>query len=114
MNHRATFNHLPKLPPNKTAKDASRFMIFRRPAIMLIFLSAFMLLNGNLQVEENIADALHIDSNGRVGIGTNQPRSALDTGTGVMSGAANDYQKAQFTMSGGGKVTWSAPGNRLK
>jgi len=88
-------------------------MIIRRPAIMLIFLSAFVLLNSNLQAEENIGDALHIDFNGRVGIGTNQPRTALDTATGVMSGAANDYQKAQFAMSGGGKVTWAGPGNRL-
>lgn len=27
--------------------------------------------------------------------------------TGVMTGTANDYQKAQFTMSGGGIVSWS-------
>jgi hypothetical protein len=33
---------------------------------------------------------------GNVGIGTLEPRSALDTGIGVMSGAANDYQKAQY------------------
>ncbi|MGK7872667.1 MAG: hypothetical protein AB4426_04940 [Xenococcaceae cyanobacterium] len=45
---------------------------------------------------------------GDVGIGTtNSPRSALDTGVGVMTGAANDYQKAQLTLSGGGTVTWT-------
>ncbi|HEU4561837.1 MAG TPA: tail fiber domain-containing protein [Longimicrobium sp.] len=49
---------------------------------------------------------------GNFGIGTTAPRSALDTGKGVMSGAANDYLKLQFTLSGGGQVTWIA--NRLK
>jgi hypothetical protein len=53
-------------------------------------------------------------SDGNVGIGTPDPRTALDTGTGVLSGAANDYVKAQFTMSGGGTVTWEGPGGRLK
>ena len=114
MNHTATVNHLQKLLPSKPAESTCRLMIFRRPVRVLIFLSACVLLNGNLQADENIGDALHINSKGRVGIGTNQPRSALDTATGVMSGAANDYQKGQFTMSGGGKVTWTAPGNRLK
>jgi hypothetical protein len=45
---------------------------------------------------------------GNVGIGMNNPRSPLDTGKGVMSGAPNDYMKAQFTLSGGGNVTWNA------
>jgi microcystin-dependent protein len=49
-----------------------------------------------------------------VGIGTATPRTALDLGKGLMSGAANDYQKAQFTLSGGGTVTWGGPGARLK
>ncbi|HEU4456461.1 MAG TPA: tail fiber domain-containing protein [Longimicrobium sp.] len=51
---------------------------------------------------------------GSVGIGTTAPRSALDTGLGVMTGAASDYLKGQFTMSGGGSVTWGGPGGRLK
>ncbi|MDQ7778189.1 MAG: hypothetical protein RDV41_00575, partial [Planctomycetota bacterium] len=52
---------------------------------------------------------------GSVGIGnTVAPRSALDTWTGTMSGAANDYEKAQFTMSGGGTVSWGVIANRLK
>ena len=114
MNHRAKLNYLPKMALDKTAKASSGSMIFSRTAIVLMFLSGFILLSSNLQAQENSTDALHIDSNGRVGIGTDQPRSALDTGTGVMSGAANDYQKAQFAMSGGGKVTWSVRGNRLK
>ncbi|MEW6491438.1 MAG: hypothetical protein AB1589_02645 [Cyanobacteriota bacterium] len=59
-------------------------------------------IKGNLSVEGNI------------GIGTPNPRSALDTGIGVMTGAANDYQKAQYTLSGGGTVTWEGPGGRLK
>jgi hypothetical protein len=114
MSLRPLVNALPKHRPGETAEPKSRHVFFRRKAIALVCLSACMFLSGNLHSEENAADALYIDSNGRVGIGTNQPRSALDTATGVMSGAANDYQKAQFVMSGGGRVTWSAPGNRLK
>jgi microcystin-dependent protein len=58
---------------------------------------------------------LFIDQGGvGIGIGTLEPRTALDTGAGVMSGAANDYQKAQFTLSGGGTVTWGGPGGYLK
>jgi hypothetical protein len=53
-----------------------------------------------------------LKADGSFGIGTAAPRSALDTFRGVMSGAANDYVKAQFTMSGGGVVTWV--GGRLK
>jgi hypothetical protein len=33
---------------------------------------------------------------------------------GTMTGAANAYQKAQFTMSGGGTITWGGVGGRLK
>jgi hypothetical protein len=51
---------------------------------------------------------------GSVGIGVATPRTALDTGKGLMSGAANDYVKAQFTVSGGGTVTWGGVNNRLK
>jgi hypothetical protein len=43
----------------------------------------------------------------RVGVGVTRPRSALDTGLGVLTGAAADYQRAQATLSGGGKVTWT-------
>lgn len=50
----------------------------------------------------------------RVGLGTNAPRSEFDTGSGVMTGAANAYQKAQAMMTGGGKVTWGGPGGVLK
>lgn len=49
----------------------------------------------------------------RVGIGTSTPRTELDLGAGIMSGAANDYQQAQFALSGGGTVTWGGPENRL-
>lgn len=51
-------------------------------------------------------------ADGSLGIGTATPRSAIDTFRGVMSGSANDYVKAQFTLSGGGVVTYTA--NRLK
>ena len=43
-----------------------------------------------------------------------EPRTALDTGLGLMSGAANDYQKAQATLSGGGWITWDGPGGYLR
>jgi hypothetical protein len=51
---------------------------------------------------------------GKVGIGTGSPRTALDMGAGVFSGAASDYLKAQLAMSGGGTVTWQGPGGRLE
>ena len=69
---------------------------------------------GNLAIYTGNVEHVRIDSAGNVGIGTNEPRSALDTGKGVMTGAANDYIKAQFTLSGGGIVTWGGPGQRLK
>ncbi len=50
----------------------------------------------------------------RVGLGTNAPRSEFDTGSGVVTGAAYAYQKAQAMMTGGGKVTWGGPGGVLK
>lgn len=43
-----------------------------------------------------------------------EPRTALDTGLGVLSGAANDYQKAQAALSGGGTITWEGPGGFLR
>ena len=54
---------------------------------------------------------------GNIGIGLGAaatPRTAIDTGKNVMSGPVNDYTKAQFTLSGGGIVTWGGPNNRLK
>ena len=43
-----------------------------------------------------------------------EPRTALDTGLGLLSGAANDYQKAQAALSGGGTITWEGPGGFLR
>lgn len=43
-----------------------------------------------------------------------EPRTALDTGQGLLSGAANDYQKAQATLSGGGTITWEGAGGFLR
>jgi hypothetical protein len=56
--------------------------------------------------ENNPAPANGLIVEGSVGIGTASPRSALDTGTGLMTGAALDYVNAQFHLSGGGTVTW--------
>ena len=38
--------------------------------------------------------------------------SVIDTGKGVMTGAAHDYAKAQDYMSGGGKITWKEGENK--
>ncbi|MCB9763649.1 MAG: hypothetical protein H6739_28025 [Alphaproteobacteria bacterium] len=50
----------------------------------------------------------------QVGLGTTTPRSAFDTGKGTMTGAAQDYATAQYTMSGGGAITWGGTDGRLK
>ncbi len=59
-------------------------------------------------------DNIALISSGGVGIGTRTPRTALDTGMGVISGAGMDYIQAQFTITGGGIVTWAGQGGRLK
>lgn len=70
-----------------------------------------------------LVEALRITPNSAVrvaaslGIGLSprvEPRTALDTGLGLLSGAANDYQKAQATLSGGGTITWEGPGGFLR
>lgn len=50
--------------------------------------------------------------NKRLGIGTRDPRSALDMHLGVITGPINSYTKAQFTFSGGGQISWF--NNRLR
>ena len=67
-----------------------------------------------------LADYIAIDSNGRTTtkeLAIDGPLALLgasfDTGTALMSGAANDYLKAQFALSGGGTVTWEGPDGRL-
>ncbi len=50
----------------------------------------------------------------RIGINVAAPRTDLDLGKTVVSGALNDYTKAQFTLSGGGEVTWEGIGGKLK
>lgn len=73
-----------------------------------------------LNIYNSGGSRLFIDSSsGNVGIGTTSPGAKLEVNgnfaiKGVMSGTANDYQKAQFTLSGGGEVTWGGPGGRLK
>jgi hypothetical protein len=59
-------------------------------------------------------EALRVNrSTGNLGLGTAAPRTRLDTGLGTLSGAANDYGKAQSAMSGGGTVTWQGAPGRL-
>ena len=71
-------------------------------------------ITGNLEVINAQNQPLLSVQNSGVGIGTPKPRTALDMGAGVFSGAASDYLKAQLAMSGGGKVTWGGSGGRLK
>lgn len=40
--------------------------------------------------------------------------ATFNTGKAVMTGASNDYIKAQWTLSGGGTVTWEGKEGRLK
>ena len=50
-----------------------------------------------------------LGADGTVGIGTGiTTMRGFDTGTTTMSGAANDYTKGQFNITGGGTVTWIA------
>lgn len=54
---------------------------------------------------------------GNVGIGLGAafaPRTGLDLGKTIVSGSVNDYMKAQFTLSGGGTVTWGGSNGKLK
>lgn len=64
----------------------------------------------------NNTEALRIATSGNIGIasGKASPRTALDTGTGTLSGSANDYTKAQATFSGGGTVSWAGTGGKLR
>lgn len=94
----SSFNGLTTLQPTLTATANNAALTAVR--INPTFVSNPSTLTG---VKQN---ALIVES-GNVGIGTSTPRSALDTGTGVMTGAANDYMKAQFALSGGGVVSWS-------
>jgi hypothetical protein len=55
-----------------------RRAISTRGALGLIILAVFLLLTANLQSQQNSEDALFIDSVGRVGIGTTQPKAPLD------------------------------------
>jgi hypothetical protein len=53
----------------------------------------------------------NIDVNGTAQFGSGANKSTF-TASGTLSGPANDYVKAQATLSGGGAVTWG--GGRLK
>ena len=58
------------------------------------------------------SDNITVDSVSKnIGLGTEMPRTRLDTGTGLLSGAANDYLRAQQSLSGGGTVAWAGPGS---
>ncbi|MDL1973968.1 MAG: hypothetical protein LWX55_04135 [Deltaproteobacteria bacterium] len=58
------------------SKALGRHLLSKRLTYTLIF--AIILLGGNTQPAQSSEDALFIDANGRVGIGTNKPQSQLD------------------------------------
>ncbi len=79
-----------------------------------LVLSKDLQVNGPTRLNAQVDIGGRLAVNGSLGLGTTTPRTALDTGSGLMSGAANDYQKAQFALSGGGVVTWGGVGGYLK
>lgn len=54
-----------------------------------------------------------LDVNGSAQFGSGANKSTF-TASGTLSGPANDYDKAQASLSGGGTVTWGGGGGRLK
>jgi len=66
----------------------NRQAISKRWAFGLILLTAFLLLAGNLQSQQESDNALFIDSSGRVGIGTTQPQAPLEVRAPAGSAAA--------------------------
>jgi hypothetical protein len=71
---------------------------------------------GGLAIEARGPIVLQPGVEGSGGAGTVELKKTaqIRTNQAVMTGAVNDYQKAQFSMSGGGTVTWGGPGKRLK
>ena len=59
-------------------KAAYRQGFSRGPALGLILLAAFIVLSGGLLYGQAAVDALFIDEQGNVGIGTNEPMAKLD------------------------------------
>jgi microcystin-dependent protein len=68
-------------------------------------------------MQNDINDHIALMPSGNVGIGTTNPGFKLDVNGAIrcdsISGPANIYTKAQFSLMGGGLVAWSN-GNRLK
>jgi cytoskeletal protein CcmA (bactofilin family) len=73
------------------SKSLGRNLLSKRFTYILIFLVALLApVGGNTQPGQSSDDALFIDTNGRVGIGTNNPRSQLDVAGDAMVGGPLD------------------------
>jgi len=70
---------------NPSARSTEIGILFKYLAAILIFLTCFIGLTGNLPVFAESADALFIDQKGNVGVGKQTPRAKLDV-NGVILG----------------------------
>ena len=76
------------------SKSLGRNLLSKRFIYILIFLVALLApVGGNTQPGQSSDDALFIDTNGRVGIGTNNPRSQLDVAGDAMVGGSLDVTR---------------------
>ena len=69
--------------PKTSAKSISRRAVPRGLAMVLISLAALILLSGSLLYGKSGLEALFIDKNGKVGIGTTTPTTKLDVNGGA-------------------------------
>ena len=77
--------------PKSNVIRTHRRTVSGRWAFGLIFLTAFLVLDGNLQSQQQSDDALFIDSSGRVGIGTEQPQTKLEVARNQAIKVGNAY-----------------------
>ena len=99
------------------SKDDKHRILFRRidSKMELRECGDIIFSSGSTEGQETSKMVIH--GSGNVGIGTTNPGFKLDVNGAIrcdsISGPANIYTKAQFSLMGGGLVAWSN-GNRLK